>query len=127
MEWMIQYKIKGDTEIKQEIVELDFYRKPKVIKWWKENRNSKKDKDLVNCSNNGDLNIKHIPLIGVDLALQTLKDSSQLQDDSIVFSIKGEEIIRVDKDTFSYKGEKIKDVHNVYQAMNEYLQTIKNI
>tara|TARA_R110000803_G_scaffold94932_1_gene162697 strand:- start:574 stop:942 length:369 start_codon:yes stop_codon:yes gene_type:complete len=75
MEWMIQYKLKGDTEIKQELVELDLDRKPHVIKWWKKARNSKKDLELINCSNSGDLNIKHIPLEGVDIIVDDMKAS----------------------------------------------------
>ena len=58
MIWLIQYKIKGDTTIHKEQIDLDIHIKWDVIDWWKENRNSKKDKEIVNCSHQGSLNIK---------------------------------------------------------------------
>lgn len=58
MIWKIDYKIKGDTKIQQEEVDLQIESKWDVIDWWKENKNSKKDKEIVNCSNGGTLNVK---------------------------------------------------------------------
>lgn len=130
MEWLIQYRIKGDTEIYRETVDLEFERKRQVISWWKKNRNVKKDRELINCSNNGELNIVHTPLQGMDLALKTAKENSLSEEfkrpNTISFMIGDKEVIKMEKDAFYYKGEKVEDVDNVYERFCRFYKKLKN-
>lgn len=131
MEWMFQYKIKGDSVIRQEIVDLEFDRKPKAIKWWKTNRNNKKDKELVNCSNNGELNIVHTPLIGADLAIKnaaSLESTLQEQkNNSIVFAFNGKELLRMEPGKFIINGKELSDPDKVYEGFVEFIQKTQKI
>jgi len=129
---MIQYRIKGDTEIRQEVVNLEFDRKPKVIKWWKTNRNYKKDKELVNCSNNGELNIRHCQLIGADFAIKnaaslggTLHQEQNTK--SIIFTFDGEELLRMEPGKFFVHGKELKDPDKVYEGFVEFIQKTQKI
>lgn len=40
---------------------------------------------------------------------------------TVVFDIKGIEILKLTHDEFFYKGEKVEDIHNVYERFNEWL------
>lgn len=132
MEWMFQYKIKGDTEIRQEIIDLNFIKKPKVIKWWKINRNAKKDKELINCSNNGELNIRHRPLEGADLAIKNAASlgstlSQEQITNSIIFSFNDEELLRMEPGKFIVNGKELKDPEKVYEGFVEFIQKTQKI
>jgi len=60
MIWKIDYKIKGDPTIQSEELDLPIESKWDVIDWWKVTKNPKKDKEIVNCSNGGELNVKGV-------------------------------------------------------------------
>jgi len=62
MEWIIQYRIKGNTQILTEVVDVSFTDKRKVQEWWKGKNMTfvdcignktiggyREDKEFVNC------------------------------------------------------------------------------